>query len=74
MGRRYWLFCDTPKGADASAAVYTMVEMAKAHNLNIYRYLNYLLEHLPNIKMSDNALSKLAPWDQGVIANCSGAM
>ncbi len=36
MGRRNWLFSDTPKGADASAIVYTMVEMAKAHNLNIY--------------------------------------
>lgn len=74
LGRKNWLFADTPKGADASAAVYTMVEMAKAHGLNIYKYLNYLLEHLPGTKMSDNALSKLAPWDQDVITNCSGVM
>lgn len=74
--RKNWLFADTPKGADASAAVYTMVEMAKAHglNMNIYKYLNYLLEHLPGTMMSDNALSKLAPWDQDVIACCSGAI
>lgn len=38
VGRRNWLFSDTPKGADASAMVYTMVEMAKTHNLNIYKY------------------------------------
>lgn len=47
------LFSDTPKGADASAMVYTMVEMAKAHDLNIYKYLNYLLEQLPGTIMSD---------------------
>ena len=32
-------FSDTPKGAAASATVYTMVEMARAHGLNIYKYL-----------------------------------
>ena len=74
LGRKNWLFSDTPKGAEASATVYTMVEMAKAHNLNIYKYLNYLLQNLPCTKMTDTALAKLAPWDQNVIANCSGAM
>lgn len=42
-----WLFSDTPTGAEASATVYTIVEMAKAHGLNIYKYLKYLLERLP---------------------------
>ena len=74
VGRKNWLFSDTPKGADASAVVYTMVEMAKTHDLNIFKYLKYLLERLPGTKMSDNALSKLAPWNQDVIACCSGAM
>lgn len=74
LGRKNWLFSDTPKGAEASATVYTMVEMAKAHNLNIYKYLNYLLGHLPGTKMTDTALGKLAPWDENVIAVCSGAM
>ena len=74
LGRKNWLFSDTPKGAEASAVVYTMVEMAKAHKLNIYKYLNYLVEHLPGTKMSDTALGKLAPWDEDVIASCSGAM
>lgn len=74
VGRRNWLFSDTPKGADASAIVYTMVEMAKAHNLNIYKYLNYLLEHLPETRMRDSELSGLAPWDAEVISKCSGAM
>lgn len=38
VGCRNWLFSDTPKGADASAMVYTMDEMAKEHDLNIYKY------------------------------------
>lgn len=74
LGRKNWLFSDTPKGAEASATVYTMVEMAKAHNLNIYKYLNYLLQNLPCTKMTDTALAKLAPWDPNVIVNCSGTM
>lgn len=54
--------------------VYTMVEMAKAHNLNIYKYLNYLLEQLPGTIMSDEELSKLVPWNENVQATCSGTM
>ena len=74
VGRKNWLFSDTPKGAEASATVYTMVEMARAHGLNIYKYLKYLLERLPDTKLTDDALAKLAPWDQEVTASCSGAM
>lgn len=74
VGRKNWLFSDTPKGAESSATVYTMVEMARVHGLNIYKYLNYLLERLPSTKMTDSAMSKLAPWDQDVIASCSGAV
>lgn len=74
LGRKNWLFSDTPKGAQASAVVYTMVEIAKAHNLNIYKYLNYLLEQLPDTKMTDEALSRLVPWNEDIIACCSGAM
>ena len=68
------LFSDTPRGAEASAIVYTMIEMARAHELNIYKYLNYLLKKLPSTKMTDTEFAKLAPWNQTVIADCSGAM
>jgi transposase/uncharacterized coiled-coil protein SlyX len=71
VGRKNWLFSDTPKGATASATVYTIIEMAKAHNLNIYKYLNYLLEHHLGENASDEQLSLLAPWNQDVIDGCS---
>lgn len=74
VGRRNWLFSDTPKGADASSMVYTMVEMAKAHGLNIYKYLNFLLERLPGTVMTDDELSKLVPWNETVQEICSGTM
>ena len=74
VGRKNWLFSDTPKGAEASAMVYTMVEMAKTHNLNIYKYLNYLLKQLPGTVMTDEELAKLVPWNETVQTACSGAM
>lgn len=66
VGRKNWLFCDTPHGAQASAIVYTMVEMAKANGVNVYHYLTYLLEKLPDDSMSDNELDQLAPWNEKV--------
>ena len=50
--------------ANASAVVYTMVEMAKAHGLNIYGYLKFLLEHRPSKDMTDEQLEELAPWSE----------
>ncbi|MFR6275927.1 IS66 family transposase [Blautia sp.] len=68
VGRKNWLFCDTPHGAQASAIVYTMVEMAKANGVNVYHYLTYLLEKLPDDSMSDDELDQLAPWNKNVKA------
>lgn len=68
VGRKNWLFCDTPNGADASAITYTMVEMAKANGVNVYHYLTYLLEKLPNDRMSDEELESMAPWNETVKA------
>lgn len=62
IGRKGWLFCDTPSGAEASAIVYSMVEMAKENNINIHRYLKYLLEARPNENMVSEELAKLVPW------------
>ena len=64
VGRKNWLFCDTPNGAQASALVYSMVEMAKANGVNVY--LTYLLEKMPSDRMSDEELELLAPWNENV--------
>ena len=60
--KKNWLFSNSIDGANASAVFYTMVEMAKAHDLNIYGYLKFLLEQRPDKDMADEQLAALAPW------------
>lgn len=69
IGRKGWLFCDTPKGAEASAIVYSFVEMAKANNLNINKYLTYLLSRLPSYD-SDSNFDQFMPWSEDVQDKC----
>ena len=66
IGRKNWLFAVVPSGAEASALIYTMVEMARANGVNIYQYLTYLLEKCPTSQTSDEELEKLAPWNPEV--------
>ncbi|WP_232502935.1 IS66 family transposase [Solidesulfovibrio magneticus] len=47
VGRKNWLFSGHPRGADASAIIYSLIETAKANGLEPYRYLRHLFEHLP---------------------------
>ncbi|MDD4436568.1 MAG: IS66 family transposase [Tissierellia bacterium] len=72
VGRKNWLFSDTPKGADASAAVYSIVETAKANNLNIYTYLNYLLLYMPDTdyRKYPETMEDLMPWSERVQNEC----
>nr|WP_232070099.1 transposase [Kyrpidia spormannii] len=63
IGRKNWLFANTPKGAKASATVYSIVETAKENGLNPYEYLRYLFERLPNVDVNDTTvLDRLLPW------------
>jgi|TARA_Y100000310_G_scaffold343827_1_gene453320 transposase len=47
VGRKNWLFANTDNGAKASAAIYSVIETAKANGLDPYQYLRYLLTELP---------------------------
>jgi len=61
LGRRNWLFCDTVKGAHASAALYSLIESAKANDLNPYKYLKHVFTEIPKAKTVDE-YEKLLPW------------
>ncbi|MHB8483352.1 MAG: IS66 family transposase [Nitrospiria bacterium] len=50
VGRKNWLFSGSPRGAEASAAIYSLIETAKANGLEPYRYLRHLFERLPAAK------------------------
>ena len=64
VGRKNWLFCNTPKGASASADLYSVIETAKANNLDPYKYLCFLLGRMPAAKdaHSDEFFEQIVPW------------
>jgi len=42
-----WLFSTSTKGAEASAAVFSLIETAKSNKLNPYDYIEFILDYLP---------------------------
>ena len=64
LGRMNWLFCDTVKGAEASAIAYSMVESAKANGIEPFAYLQHVLVQLPYLGKSHSheELESLMPW------------
>ena len=64
LGRKNWLFCDMPKGAEASAIVYSLVESAKANGIEPFAYLQHVLVQLPYLgkNHSHEELESLMPW------------
>ena len=58
------MFSTSVEGAKASAVVYSLVETAKANNLNPRDYLKVLLESLPVMEVHQDpaAADQLLPW------------
>lgn len=67
IGRKAWVFSDTPKGAAASAQHYSLVETAKINGQEPYTWLRHVLERLPHAQ-SVADYEALLPW------NCSPEM
>jgi transposase len=61
VGRKNWLFSGSPRGANASATLYSLIETAKANGLEPYWYLRRLFERLPHVKTPDD-LPPLLPF------------
>lgn len=72
VGRKNWFFADTPKGASASAAVYSLVETAKANGLNVFAYPRHLLTYMPGSEWQQypEELDDLMPWSPQVQEQC----
>ena len=62
IGRKNWLFAATPKGATASANLYSLVETAKANNLSPSDYLQNVFTQLPAAQNIDD-IEALLPWN-----------
>ena len=65
-GRKNWVMIDTIKGAEASAALYSLAETAKANNLKTYDYFRYLLTELPKYihDFETDIPESLFPWSE----------
>jgi transposase len=68
MGRKNWLFSNTPSGAVAGSVMYSILETAKENGLHPFRYMEFLLETLPNAKTPD--LESLLPWSETLPERC----
>jgi transposase len=62
VGRRAWLFADTPAGANASTIHYSLIESAKIHELEPYAYLNAVFKALPYADTVEK-IEDLLPWN-----------
>jgi len=62
IGRKNWLFADTPKGAHASACFYSLIETAKANHVEPYSYLKHVIAHITNTETVGD-LEALLPWE-----------
>ncbi|MBL4910026.1 MAG: transposase [Alteromonadaceae bacterium] len=68
VGRRAWLFADTPAGANASAVHFSLIETAKLHGLEAYQYLNSIFKALPYAETVETVetvenIEALLPWN-----------
>lgn len=76
VGRKNWMMINTVSGARASAVIYSLVETARANNLHIYNYFEYLLTELPKLKEftteeeEAKAMEKLLPWSETLPEKC----
>ena len=70
--RKNFLFCDTEKGAEASAIICTIIETANRNNLNPYEYLNYLLTVLPTFGENPTVsqIKSVMPWSLTIPSVC----
>jgi len=62
LGRKNWLFAGHPRGAEASALFYSLIETAKANGWEPYQYLIFLFERLPYAKTEED-YRKLLPMN-----------
>ena len=80
LGRKNWVNMYSPKGAQASAIIYSLVETAKANNLRIYDYFEHLISEISKhryeeqkhknsdekYKPDNSYLQDLLPWSKDI--------
>ena len=72
VGRKNWEFSAAVKGAEASAAAYSIIETAKANGLDCRKYLTYLFEKLSQLdfRSKPDLFEWFLPWQPEIQENC----
>ena len=70
VGRKNFLFHNSVDGAKASAIIYSIVLTAQANNLDIRKYVEILLQRMPDYKNEPEGMQKLLPWSPEIQAEC----
>ncbi len=65
IGRKNWLFSTSVNGAKASATLYSLIETAKANQLESYQYLRHIFSEIPKTTSPDQ-IEALLPWNVNV--------
>jgi hypothetical protein len=71
VGRKGWLFSNTPNGATASAIAYSIVQTAIENRLKPFEYIQHLLKSMPNSNVNDQIiLDSFLPWSNSIPESC----
>ncbi|MEG0034903.1 MAG: transposase domain-containing protein, partial [Bacilli bacterium] len=72
IGRKNWLFSTSVKGAESSAAAYSIIETAKANGLDPYLYLSTIFQYLPSqdLRKEPESIDKFLPWSDLMQESC----
>ena len=68
LGRKNWVTISSTEGAGASAVIYSLIETAKANNLRLFEYFEYLYTELAKHADDKNRdfIQDLLPWSDVV--------
>lgn len=68
IGRKYWLFANTPNGATASSLIYSVIQTAIANDLKPLSYLEYVFGQIQLAE--DLQTEDLLPWSESIPEYC----
>jgi len=67
IGRKNWLFSNTPNGARSSAILYSIVQTCLLNKINPYQYLAFVLDYLANHKINQIKINDILPYSKNII-------
>jgi transposase len=62
LGRKNWLFCKSPEGADSSCGMYSLIQTSRQNGIVPAQYLTALFERAPLARTPED-WKKLLPWN-----------